>query len=109
MPRFRLDDHPFDPELWAEYGFDPDPLVGYFVHCFHGDDILVFYQASEPNYDCERPIAGALEFLVRMDFFPERELRDALAALAAPEPMRVSPGVRRVMSVVRNFRSAGDN
>ncbi|HEX7478885.1 MAG TPA: hypothetical protein VF331_13850 [Polyangiales bacterium] len=58
MPGFRLK-HPYDPELRAVYGFETDPLIGYFVDCFAGDDILVVYRASEPNYQVARPLLGA--------------------------------------------------
>lgn len=111
MPRFTLDDHPHDPELRAEYGFDPLPLIEWFVEVFYAGRAkpLIVYDASEPIYDRARPLLGALLFLVQEQFFSGGELQEALDAHAAPEPRRVSAGVRRVLEVVQNFKYAGDN
>ena len=111
VPRFTLDEHPYDPEVRAEYGFDQLPLVGWFVETFYGARAkpTSVYDASQPHYDRERPLWGALLFLVQGQFFSGGDLEDALDALAAPEPRRASQSVRRVMQVVQNFKSAVDN
>ncbi len=108
MPGFSLK-HPHDPELRAVYGFEPDPLIAYFVDCFAGDDFLLFYRASEPNYQVARPLLGALQFLVMLQFLSGQHLEEALDALARPEPVgRISRSARRALKVVVNFRKAAE-
>jgi hypothetical protein len=98
--------HPYECDLSASVGYESDPLVGFFVDCFHGEDILVFYRASEPNYERDQPLSGALRFLARLGFFTEHELDDALYALASSETIGVPQRVRRVMHVVAGFKPA---
>lgn len=104
--RFRIDDHPYDRRLRVEYGFDPDPAVGWFVIVYYDDasgEPILTHNAG--NCGCVG-IEGALGFLEELGFFTSYEAQAAVDALAAPEPLEASEGVRRALTVMRNLRAA---
>ncbi|HEX7478886.1 MAG TPA: hypothetical protein VF331_13855 [Polyangiales bacterium] len=71
-----------------------------------GDELAALYDASQPNYERTQAPSGALRFLVKLAFFAEHELDDALDALASSEPVEVTAGGRRVMTIVENLKKA---
>ncbi|MDD9942466.1 MAG: hypothetical protein OXU20_15615 [Myxococcales bacterium] len=110
MPRFELE-HPHDPGVRAEYGFDRLPLVGWFAEVFYDQRTkpLIVYDARQSNYDTEYPLRGLLLFMVEQRFFSADELQDALDVWAAPEPVAAPSDVLRVVDVIRNLKFAADS
>jgi len=107
--RFRLD-HPTDPELRAEYGFDPTPLVQWFVEIFLAPraQALVVYDALQRCYDPEQPLFGALRFLVEQTFVSGRDLDAAIEAFGASHSVRLSRSARKALEVLENFKAASE-
>jgi hypothetical protein len=68
--------HPKDPRVYAALGFDP--ALGFFV-AVHGLAVkAVPYDWLTPGYNIERPLLGALAFLVDHGFCTPSQLEDAL-------------------------------
>jgi hypothetical protein len=103
MNRYRIEDHPYDRRLRAEYGHDP--AVGWFVLVYYDDpngEPILRHDAS--NCGCAGS-EGVLGFLTELRFFADYEVDAAVDALASPGAVEVSPAVKRVMQVVRNLRA----
>jgi hypothetical protein len=106
--RFRLD-HPTDPELRAEYGFDPTPLVQWFVEIFLAPRVkpLATYDALH-RCDRDQPLLGALRFLVEQTFVSGEDLDAAIEAFGAPYRVRLSRSARKALEVIENLKAASE-
>ena len=105
MSRFRID-HLVDEFMVADCGFDP--FVGFFVEI---SDVRrkrphLIYDRLQINYDHERPLLGALQFLEDDGFL--NCLEESLGELDNPEPESLPSGVRRSIDVVMQFKRAAD-
>ena len=107
--RFRLA-HPTDPELRAEYGFDPTPLVQWWVEVFLGSGAkpLVSYDALQRCYDREQPLFGALRFLVEQTFVSGDDLDAAIDAFGASYSVRLTRSARKALEVLENLKAASE-
>jgi len=105
--RFRIE-HPNESNLSAVYGFDAG-MNGYFVEVLRGGrKVTKTYDPLTPGYNVERPLWGALVFLVAEGFYTEGELHDALLALEQQALAELPAGLRRVAEVATNFKAASD-
>jgi hypothetical protein len=96
--------HPQDTAVSAWYGFDH--AVGFFVTIERNEEQIAAYDAITKGYNVERPLLGALRFMVMHGFFGADDLDAALLALERDEPARGR--VRIAADVVANFKAAAD-
>jgi hypothetical protein len=101
--RFQLR-HPQDTTVSAWYGHDH--AVGFFVTVEKGDEPEAVYDAVTRGYNVERPLMGALMFMVGQGFFTKNDLDAALVALERDEPTKGR--VRIAAGVIENFKAAAD-
>lgn len=97
-------DHPTLPNVQAIYGYDP--VMSYFVDIFNGDRLLKSWDIFNPSFNRERPLMGALDFMVAEDFFTTDQLQDALTWIQDGGRRPRSKGVMRAVEVIMEFMAA---
>jgi hypothetical protein len=87
----------------AEFGHDAQR--GYWAETTYAGN-LVTYDATQEDYDPERPLRGGLLFLGSYGFFGDGPVSDALRWADGHRLLEVPPGLRRVVRVIRRWREA---
>ncbi|MDX9724268.1 MAG: hypothetical protein RBU37_26205 [Myxococcota bacterium] len=96
-------DHPTDPEISADYGWDQS--IGFFVMVRRRQRILEDYDVMTEGYD---HLDGVIKILIRHEFFDICEVIDAMYDLAHGLPEDLAPELRFVGDVICNLRAAAD-
>jgi len=100
--RFRIE-HPAHPGAYAAYGHDRH--LGFFVEVVGKHGRHLDYDATYPDY-CG--LEGALVFLSKAGFFALDDLHEALVRIEHEPEERLPASLRRISTVVWNFKNAAD-
>ncbi len=93
--------HPLSQKQKATIGFDP--VIGFFA-----DFGKRSYSAINRGYDHERPLWGALLFLVREGLFTQCDLEEALERSIYEREENLPKRQKFVLKVVSKLKAAAD-
>jgi hypothetical protein len=99
--------HPDDWRRTVSYGWS-DARNGYWIELVN-DGERVVYDAFSDSYDHDRPLLGALRFMVEYSLLAPEDVADAISYLdETPDRCHRRPPRRlnRVIEVIRNFETA---
>jgi hypothetical protein len=99
--------HPDDWNRTVSYGWSAE-RNGYWVELVY-DGARVVYDAFSESYDHDRPLLGALRFMVEYSLLAPEDVADALSWIddASDHCQRRPPRrFRRIMEMIRNFEEA---
>lgn len=99
-------EHPHSSHVHAMVG--DDHALGCYVEVSGLTTRSFTYDALSPGYDLDRPLLGALAFLVKHGFFSQKELDEALEYRQVGGRMPRSRGALLALRAVGALKAAAD-